>query len=170
MDICSALYCWTDHGAQSDTLRAVPCGRHRAGGGLQPARAWQFTKRILITCGSFSFQLVKVKRMWKCIKCDTYNRGETCVVCGHMRSSEDEFEEVFFIEKLANDAILLEDFGVLPDLARYNIDSSAILQLLHEIEFNMDTIIESYQYKTKKVKRFLQTGLILYGTTLKVTE
>lgn len=98
--------------------------------------------------------------MWKCTKCDTINQSEqeSCIICGHARSENKVHEQSFFIEKLSNSALLLEEFGVLPNLNEYNIDSAILLQILLEVEFNLKTVINSYQIQSNNGEVYYSDG------------
>jgi serine/threonine protein kinase len=63
---------------------------------------------------------------------------------GDIDNQTNNLNSSYKIEKLANMAILFNDYGVVPDLSIYNIDSKIILQLLNEVDFDMKSIVFSY--------------------------
>ena len=85
--------------------------------------------------------------MWKCTNCDTINQQdqENCVLCGLVCSEDERFLQLLPIEKLENGATLLVDFGVIPDIAMCRVSSLTILQILKDVKFDMDEVIESFE-------------------------
>ena len=85
--------------------------------------------------------------MWKCTNCDTINlqNNESCIICGCACSTDDSCSLFLPIEKLENGAILLTDFGVIPNLAMYRIDIHTVLDIIKNVEFDMNALTESFQ-------------------------